>query len=186
MAGPFTVESVSPHRRAVRRTRIGRKASGPLKRRQRAGTFEITIIDNLRKAGVQNTNKNERLAFDRLEPFAGAWLHAEGEYTDKAGASRRVAVSIDPAVRCRRRRAGEEAAKEALKGAGFDVLVVCGFTFDAHAGETAEILPDATPEGDRQVALGWRQGRSARPASSPRRRNSTARLPVMLARMNLD
>ena len=29
------------------------------------------ILDNLRKAGVQNTLKNERLTFDRLEPYPG-------------------------------------------------------------------------------------------------------------------
>ena len=29
------------------------------------------IIDNMKKAGVQNTKKNERLAFNRLDHFAG-------------------------------------------------------------------------------------------------------------------
>lgn len=40
------------------------------------------ILDNLKKAGVQNTHKGERLSFDRLDPYAGAWLHAAGDYTD--------------------------------------------------------------------------------------------------------
>ncbi len=40
--------------------------------------------------------KNERLDFDRLEPYAGAWLQATGEYTDADGKPRRVAVSIGP------------------------------------------------------------------------------------------
>ncbi len=43
------------------------------------------ILDNLKRAGVQNTRKNERLVFDRLEPYAGVWLHGSGEYTDKDG-----------------------------------------------------------------------------------------------------
>jgi len=45
---------------------------------------------------VQNTVKHERLKFDRLESFAGTWLHAAGEYTEKGGAVRRVAVSVGP------------------------------------------------------------------------------------------
>ena len=39
------------------------------------------IIENLKKAGVQNTVKNERLKFDSLDPFAGTWIHATGSYT---------------------------------------------------------------------------------------------------------
>src|SRR5690242_17327817 len=41
----------------------------------------MILDDNLRKAGVQNTHKGERLTFDRLDPYAGAWLHAAGEYS---------------------------------------------------------------------------------------------------------
>jgi len=40
------------------------------------------ILENLKKSGVQNTVKGERLKFDRLDPYAGAWLHAAGEYTE--------------------------------------------------------------------------------------------------------
>ena len=40
------------------------------------------ILDNLKKAGVQNTRKAERLTFDRLDPYPGVWLHAAGEYTE--------------------------------------------------------------------------------------------------------
>ena len=29
------------------------------------------ILDNLKKAGVQNTRKAERLTFDRLDPYPG-------------------------------------------------------------------------------------------------------------------
>ena len=39
--------------------------------------FETTIIDNLKKAGVQNTKKGERLKFDILEPIGGNWIQAE-------------------------------------------------------------------------------------------------------------
>jgi adenine-specific DNA-methyltransferase len=96
------------------------------------------ILDNLRKAGVQNTRKEERLTFDRLDPYAGVWLHAVGEFTDADGRSRRVAVSIGPEHGTVGPQQVKEAAKEAVRGVGFDVLVVCGFAFDPYVAEEAK------------------------------------------------
>ena len=93
------------------------------------------ILDNLRKAGVQNTKKAERLVFDRLEPYAGTWLHATGEYTDADGKTRRVAVSLGPEHGTLGPQQVKEAAKEAVQGLGFDLLLVCGFAFDPHVSE---------------------------------------------------
>jgi adenine-specific DNA-methyltransferase len=104
----------------------------------------MMIIENLKKAGVQNTIKNERLMFDRLEPYAGEWIQAEGEYTEisKApgvsetpGVSRRVAVAIGPEHGTVGPQLLKEAAKEAVRGLGFDLLIVCGFAFDPHVAE---------------------------------------------------
>jgi adenine-specific DNA-methyltransferase len=81
VTGPFTVESLSPHR--VLSTDEERPASEAEGQQQASDQFEIRIIENLKKAGVQNTIKNERLKFDFLEPHAGTWLHATGEYTEK-------------------------------------------------------------------------------------------------------
>ncbi len=172
VTGPFTVESLSPHR--VLSAEAERPATEQEAQREAmSGQFETMIIDNLRKAGVQNTRRNERLKFDRLEPYAGVWLQAEGEYTDKAGASRRVAVSIGPEHGTVGPEQVKEAAKEALKGAGFELLVVCGFAFDAHAGETVkEFSPEPAKEPD-SVAI----------AEETRQ---YGKLPVMLARMNPD
>jgi adenine-specific DNA-methyltransferase len=102
------------------------------------GQFATMIIENLKKAGVQNTLKNERLKFDRLEPFAGTWIHAAGEYTEKDGKTRRVAVSIGPEHGTVAPEQVKEAAKEAVQGVGFDLLVVCGFAFDPHVSEEAK------------------------------------------------
>jgi adenine-specific DNA-methyltransferase len=96
------------------------------------------ILDNLRKAGVQNTKKKERLKFDRLEPYTGVWLHAAGDYTDADGKSKRAAVSIGPEHGTVSPAQVKEAAKEAVKGAGFDILLVCGFAFDPHVSEEAK------------------------------------------------
>jgi adenine-specific DNA-methyltransferase len=96
------------------------------------------ILDNLRKAGVQNTKKNERIVFDRLEPHAGTWIHAAGTYTDADGKSRRVAISIGPEHGTVGPQQVKEAAKEAVQGVGHDVLLVCGFAFDPHVSEEAK------------------------------------------------
>ncbi len=137
VTGPFTVESLSLHR--VLSTDEARPRSEQDGQRDSvAGQFETMILDNLRKAGVQNTVKNERLVFDRLEPLAGTWLQASGSYTDADGKSRRVAVSIGPEHGTVGPNQVKEAAKEAVLGVGYDVLIVCGFAFDPHVSEEAK------------------------------------------------
>jgi adenine-specific DNA-methyltransferase len=137
VSGPFSVESLSPHRVLATDEEIpvsereGRKSSG-------SGQFETMILENLKKAGVQNTIKNEHLYFDRLEMYAGTWIQAEGEYTEKDGAVRRVAVSIGPEHGTVGPEMVKEAAKEAVKGVGFDILIICGFAFDPHVSEEAK------------------------------------------------
>jgi adenine-specific DNA-methyltransferase len=136
VSGPFTVESLSPHR--VLATDEERPMAEKEGQRDSAVQFEQMILDNLRKAGVQNTVKNERLVFTRLEPHPGQWIQAAGEYTDADGKSRRVAVSIGPEHGTVGPQQVKEAAKEAVQGVGFDVLVVCGFAFDPHVSEEAK------------------------------------------------
>ncbi len=136
VTGPFTVESLSPHRvlssddELPAAERNAQEAPGP-------GQFETMILDNLRKAGVQNYEKGTRLKFDRLEPYAGLWIHAAGEYTESAK-SKRVAVSIGPEHGTVAPEQVKEAAKEAVQGIGFDLLIVCGFAFDPHVSEEAK------------------------------------------------
>jgi adenine-specific DNA-methyltransferase len=136
VSGPFTVESLSPHR--VLATDEQRPSAEREGQRDSAVQFEQMILDNLRKAGVQNTVKNERLVFTRLEPHPGKWVQAAGEYADADGKSRRVAVSIGPEHGTVGPQQVKEAAKEAVQGVGFDVLVVCGFAFDPHVSEEAK------------------------------------------------
>jgi len=133
VTGPFTVESLSPHR--VLSTDEERPTS-EIEAQEQAdvGQFETMIIDNLRKAGVQNTVKNERLKFDRLETYAGTYLHAEGEYSEN-GTNKRAAICIGPEHGTVGPELIKDAAKEAVQGIGFNLLIVCGFTFDPHVSE---------------------------------------------------
>lgn len=137
VAGPFTVESLSPHRIVA----PDQEMPDSVKESQKdtgAGQFETMILDNLKKAGVQNRIKNERLKFDRLDTYPGQWIHGEGEYTDAEGKVRRVAISIGPEHGTVGPDLVKEAAKEAVQGVGFDILVVCGFAFDPHVSEEAK------------------------------------------------
>jgi adenine-specific DNA-methyltransferase len=135
VSGRFTVESLSPHR--ILDPATERPTSDPANEEAVGSDYTTVVIDNLRTAGVQNTRKGERLQFDRLEAWPGEWLNAAGEYTDAEGTSRRVAVSIGPEHGTVGPVQVKEAAKEAHRGIGFAVLVICGFAFDAAVGETA-------------------------------------------------
>ena len=137
VSGPFTVESLSPDR--IVSTDEERPASELVGQKHPGrADFATMILDNLRKAGVQNTFKNERLKFDRLELHAGAWIHATGDYTNGDGKTRRVAVTIGPEYGTVTPQQVKEAAKEAVSGIGFDILIVCGFAFDPHVSEEAK------------------------------------------------
>jgi adenine-specific DNA-methyltransferase len=96
------------------------------------------ILENLRKAGVQNTKKNERLKFDTLDSYAGQWIHAVGNYADADGKTKRAAISIGPEHGTVGPLQVKEAAKEAVQGVGFDMLIVGGFAFDPHVSEEAK------------------------------------------------
>ena len=132
VSGPFSVESLSPHR--VLST-DDEQPTAKVEAQREPPDFASMIIENLRKAGVQNTRKNERLKFERLDPFAGTWIQAAGEYVNSDGKTKRVAVSIGPEHGTVGPQQVKEAAKEAVHGIGYDLLIVCGFAFDPHVSE---------------------------------------------------
>jgi adenine-specific DNA-methyltransferase len=137
VTGPFTVESLSPHRVL---SAADENQDGVVSEREalQQQDFVSMILENLRKAGVQNTRKGERLKFDGLETYAGTWIHAVGEYTEKDGTAKRAAICIGPESGTVGPDTVKEAAKEAVQGVGFDLLIVCGFAFDPHVGEEAK------------------------------------------------
>jgi len=152
VCGPFSVESLSPHR-VLSTADENQDGTVTEQEGRKQQDFAIMILENLKKSGVQNTRKSERLTFDRLDPYAGKWLHATGEYTEACetfeadgsfkadgsitagGIIKRVAVSIGPEHGTVGPQQVKEAAKEAVQGVGFDLLIVCGFAFDPHVAE---------------------------------------------------
>jgi adenine-specific DNA-methyltransferase len=137
VCGPFSVESLSPHRVLS----FGDSDSSGSVSEQEAQDqidFVSMILDNLKRSGVQNSIKEERLTFARIDPYAGQWINAVGHYQDLDGSAKRAAIAIGPEHGTVGPSQVKEAAKEAVQGIGFDVLLVCGFAFDPHVAEEAK------------------------------------------------
>ena len=133
VAGPFTVESLSPHRV------LGVDEDGELldnlKRDANNGkqSFPQMVLDNLQASGVQQAHKEDRLTFSTLTPWPGDLVCAEGRYLE-GSAERRAAIFIGSEFGTVQRADLVAAAREA-GDAGFDVLIACAFNFEAHTTE---------------------------------------------------
>lgn len=139
VAGPFTVESVSPHRTlgVDENDDLIDHAAEAEGRYGEPQDFASLILENLRTAGVQQAHKEDRIAFTSLVPWPGTLICAEGRYpegTDGAGVERRAAIFLGPEFGTVSRPDLVEAAREAAES-GFDVLIACAFNFEAHATE---------------------------------------------------
>jgi adenine-specific DNA-methyltransferase len=138
VAGPFTVESLSPHR--VLGVDENDNLIDPLRERKtqygEAQSFVDIILDNLRTAGVQQAHREDRIAFTSLTGWPGDYVCAEARYCegDASGRERRAGVFIGPEFGTVTRHDLVLAAREAAD-AGFDVLIACGFNFEAHTTE---------------------------------------------------
>ncbi|TBR13546.1 MAG: site-specific DNA-methyltransferase [Rugosibacter sp.] len=155
VAGPFTVESLSPHR--VLGVDENDELIDTLKQ-DRADyaarqTFPQMILDNLKTAGVQQAHKEDRITFTALTLWPGDLVCAEGRYiegnTAKVGAGdtaasaststeKRAAIFIGPEFGTVQRADLVAAAREA-GDAGFDVLIACAFNYEAHATEFSKL-----------------------------------------------
>jgi adenine-specific DNA-methyltransferase len=141
VAGPFTVESLSPHRMLgvdENDELIDPLGVGEAGDTYAAGqTFEQMILENLRTAGVQQAHKEDRITFHALTPWPGVLVCAEGRYRE-GETEKRAAIMIGPEFGTVSRPDLVEAAREAGDG-GFDVLIACAFNYEAHATEFTKL-----------------------------------------------
>ena len=139
VAGPFTVESLSPHRvlavdendELLDRVAEAKADYGPQQ------DFAGMILEQLTTAGVQQAHKEDRIAFAAVTPWPGAYICAEGRYVDGGGESRpekRAGIFVGPEFGTVSRPDLVAAAREA-GDASFDVLIACAFNYEAHASE---------------------------------------------------
>jgi len=147
VAGPFTVESLSPHRivTALDDTLAdetaayeGRLQRGP--RNMPEVDFGEMVLEHLKTAGVHQQAKADTIHFSAIEPWPGKWIAADGRYTDAEGEERRAAILIGPEFGTLSRTDITAAAREAAE-ARFDALIACAFNFDAQASDLTRLGP---------------------------------------------
>jgi adenine-specific DNA-methyltransferase len=174
VAGPFTVESLSPHRslafagtvddanrETISQSVAAQQADNP--------TFERSILDNLVKSGIQNGKRKERIEFAAVESYAGEFIQAVGERQDGV----RVALALGPQYGTVSPSFIKSAAKEAIRAGDIELLCVLGFAFDPQATGVTEddgVTVEASDDGFANVAGERKLGR----------------IPVLLVRMNAD
>ncbi len=139
VAGPFTVESLSPHR--MLGVDENDELIDPAKKHdadaQARQSFPQMILENLRTAGVQQAHKEDRITFTSLVPWPGHYICAEGRYME-GKEERRAGILIGPEFGSLYRVDLVAAAKE-CGDAGFDVLVSCAFNYDASSTDLSNL-----------------------------------------------
>ena len=139
VAGPFTVESLSPHRLLGVNDDdelIDNVAEAKLGYGEKQDFAEM-ILDNLKTSGVQQAHKDDRISFSGIRPWPGYHVCAEGTYVEgngDSGAEKRAGIFVGPEFGTVSRPDLVSAVREAAD-ADFDVLVACAFNYDAHASE---------------------------------------------------
>jgi adenine-specific DNA-methyltransferase len=138
VAGPFTVESLSPHRVIVVDENGDWVDGQPQSKngRKDEADFVQMILENLKTAGVQQAHKEDKISFSSIAPWPGYFVCAEGKYLEGTGkgAEKRAAIFVGPEFGTVARPDLVAAAREA-GDAGFDVLITCAFNYDAHSSE---------------------------------------------------
>jgi adenine-specific DNA-methyltransferase len=144
VAGPFTVESLSPHRvlgvdeNDELIDTVAENANADYMAKQ---TFLQMILENLRTAGVQQAHKEDRITFTSLVPWPGELVCAEGRYVEGEagnGGEKRAAIFIGPEFGTVTRPDLVQAAREA-GDSDFDVLIACAFNYEAHTTELTRL-----------------------------------------------
>ena len=156
VAGPFTVESLSPHRvlsvdeddklvgasTAVAGLGVDADENDP-------ANFVQAILENLRTSGVQQAQKQDKIEFTSIELWPGQMICAQGRYTDEKGVERRAGIMVGPEFGTVTREDLVQAAREA-GDAAFDVLIACAFNYDAHSSEFNKLGPHRGAQGTHE------------------------------------
>lgn len=140
VAGPFTVESLSPHRvlgvdenEELIDPSVAEK-DGDYGAKQ---SFPQMILEDLKSAGVQQAHKEDKITFTSLTLWPGYYICAEGRYLE-GETERRAGIFIGPEFGTVTRPDLVEAARE-CGDADFDVLIACAFNFEAHSTELSNL-----------------------------------------------
>jgi len=135
VAGPFTVESLSPHRvlGVDEDDELIDSLAEPGAEYGEPQDFASIILAHLKTSGVQQAHKQDKIDFSSLTGWPGEYICAEGRYAE-GEEERRAGIFIGPEFGTVSRPDLVAGVKEAAE-ADFDVLIACAFNFDAHATE---------------------------------------------------
>lgn len=147
VAGPFTVESLSPHRVVPSSEGDGAELAGAGGKRKRSmpkgvvplNDFTTMILEHLASSGVQQAKKADRITFTTISGWPGNYIAGEGRFME-GESEKRAAIFIGPEFGTVTRADLTAAAREALD-ARFDALIACGFNFEAHTSELNKLGP---------------------------------------------
>lgn len=144
VAGPFTVESLSPHRvlPASEDDSLAEDLDAAEGKRVREdeganNDFAAIVIEYLKSEGVKQQEKGDRIRFESVIPWPGQWIGAEGRFMEGPEGNqveRRAAIFIGPEFGTTGRSDLVAAAREAVDNR-FDLVIACAFNFDAHSSE---------------------------------------------------
>ncbi|MFD5832764.1 site-specific DNA-methyltransferase [Streptomyces collinus] len=146
VAGVFTVESLSPHGSVSfdQEVPASEKAAEMM---PSGASYEETILEHVKKAGVQNGYRNERLEFESVEPVSGRILTAVGIRKDaEEGTPARIGIALGPEYGTVDSLFIKNAAREALRFGEIDLLLILGFAFDANATEATNEINEERGE----------------------------------------
>lgn len=119
VAGPLTIESLSPHRVSDAQEMVSSER------------FAQTVVENLRVSGIQTGDKEARVEFENLDILpSGPEVQASGEYRTEQGL-KKVAVAIGPEFGSVDDDFIIDAVRVAKRFA--DLLVIAATSFDASA-----------------------------------------------------
>lgn len=121
VSGPFTVESLSPHRISAGVELLSSE------------DYVHTVIENLRRAGVSTGVKDGGISFENLDAITDSegMLQAAGESKNADGKILRIAVAIGPEYGS----VDDDMIRDAVKQAAkyYDMLVVAAPAFEGSA-----------------------------------------------------
>ena len=143
VAGPFTVESLSPHRvlgvdeddELIDNLADAEFGYGETQ------DFATVILEHLKTSGVQQAHKEDRISFTSIKPWPGDLVCAEGRYVEgdpDSGDEKRAGIFIGAEFGTVSRPDLVEAAREAAD-ADFNLLIACAFSYEAHSTDLHEL-----------------------------------------------
>lgn len=137
VAGPFTVESLSPHRvlGVDENDDLIDGVSDVASKYGEQRDFPSMVLDNLERSRVQQAHKEDHIQLIDIQRWPGKYVCAKGHYFEGGedeGDQKEAAIFIGPEFGTVSRPDLVEAAKEAAD-LGSDSLIACAFNYDARS-----------------------------------------------------